>query len=108
MGTNRKFRLYHPTHTPSTGVLILQEELSANNEPEVLSLMSGDQLKPEYHAVNPMGKVPAIVYDGAFVAYIERVSSCPECEVAGSADPMDEWVPVNQKGRPFAWSRWTS
>lgn len=108
MGANRKIKLYHSTHTRSTGVLILLEERSADYELEVLSLKSGDQLKPEYLAVNPMGKVPAIVHDGAFVAYVERVSPRPGRGVAGSAGLMDEWIPENQIDRSFAWSHWTN
>ena len=43
------------------------EELGADYELRVLSLKQGEQRKPEYLRINPMGKVPAIVHDGALV-----------------------------------------
>src|SRR5256885_16063004 len=40
------------------------EEVGAPYRFEVVNLESGDQKKPHYLAVNPMGKVPAIVHRG--------------------------------------------
>jgi len=43
------------------------EEVAAPYRFEVVNLESSDQKKPHYLAVNPMGKVPAIVHRGTVV-----------------------------------------
>jgi glutathione S-transferase len=45
----------------------LLEELGAAFEPCVIDFRSNEQLSPEYRAINPMGKVPAIRHDGVVV-----------------------------------------
>lgn len=67
MNPHRKVTLFHAPNTRSTGVLTLLEELGADYELKVLSMKAGDLRKPEYLAVNPMGKVPAIQHEGALV-----------------------------------------
>lgn len=64
----RRVTLYHAPNSRSAGALILLEELGAEYELKVLDLKKGEQRQPAYLAVNPMGKVPAIVHDGALVA----------------------------------------
>jgi glutathione S-transferase len=66
MGT-RHVTFFHAPQSRSAGALVLLEELGADYELRVLNLKQGDQRKPEYLGVNPMGKVPAIVHDGALV-----------------------------------------
>ncbi len=58
---------YHSPNTRSTGVRILLEELGAPHELHVLNRQAGENRAPAYLAVNPLGKVPAIVHDGAVV-----------------------------------------
>src|SRR5439155_19653609 len=62
--SDRHVTLFHSPQSRSGGALALLEELGADYELHVLNLRQGDQRKPEYLAVNPMGKVPAIVHDG--------------------------------------------
>jgi glutathione S-transferase len=45
--------------------LHLLEELGAPYELKLVNLRAGEQLAPEYRAINPMGKIPAIVHRGA-------------------------------------------
>ncbi len=45
----------------------LLEELGVDYEQRVLDFRNSEQLAPEYMAINPMGKVPAILHDGALV-----------------------------------------
>jgi glutathione S-transferase len=59
--------LYYSPQTRSLGALALLEELGADYELRVLNMKAGEQRKPEYLAVNPMGKVPAVVHNGALV-----------------------------------------
>ena len=58
---------YHSPQTRSTGVRILLAELGAPHEMRVLDRNAGENHAPEYLAINPLGKVPAIVHDGAVV-----------------------------------------
>lgn len=58
---------YHSPRTRSSGTLMLLEELDAPYELRALNFLAGEQRQPDYLAVNPMGKVPAIVHNGALV-----------------------------------------
>jgi glutathione S-transferase len=58
---------YHSPNTRSTGTLILLDELGADYDMRVLNMKAGEQRQPGYLGVNPLGKVPAIVHDGALV-----------------------------------------
>ncbi len=67
MANDRKLILYHSPQSRSVGALILLEELGADYELRAIDLGKGEQRQAAYLAVNPMGKVPAIVHDGAVV-----------------------------------------
>ncbi|MGC2409709.1 MAG: glutathione S-transferase family protein [Methyloceanibacter sp.] len=52
--------LYHAAPSRSSIVRWMLEEIGEPYDIHLLSLASGEQLKPDYLAVNPMGKVPAL------------------------------------------------
>lgn len=56
-------QLYHAPGTVALAPLIALEEAGMAYEPLRLSFADGDQLKPAYLAVNPKGRVPALVTD---------------------------------------------
>ncbi|HYW61360.1 MAG TPA: glutathione S-transferase N-terminal domain-containing protein, partial [Xanthobacteraceae bacterium] len=58
---------YHSPNTRSSGTRILLEELGAPHELRVVNMKAGEQRKAAFLAVNPMGKVPAIMHRGALV-----------------------------------------
>jgi len=58
---------FHAPNTRSSGARILLEELSAPHELRVVNMKAGEQRRPTFLAVNPMGKVPAILHRGALV-----------------------------------------
>jgi glutathione S-transferase len=62
-----KLHFYHSPQSRSAGTLVLLEELGADYELHVLDLKKGEQRAPAYLAINPMGKVPAIVHRGELV-----------------------------------------
>ena len=64
---NAVVTLYHSPRTRSQGVLILLEELGAPYELRVLNMKIGEQSQPDYLAINPLGKVPAIRHRGELV-----------------------------------------
>jgi glutathione S-transferase len=59
--------LFHAPNSRSGGALTLLEELGAPYDLHVLNLQAGEQRQPAYLAVNPMGKVPAILHGDALV-----------------------------------------
>ena len=67
MNIDRKVTLYHAPNTRSSGVLALLEELGADYELKVLNTKTGEQRAPAYLAINPMGKVPALIHAGALI-----------------------------------------
>jgi glutathione S-transferase len=67
MSTTADVTLFHSPNTRSTGALILLEELGAPYTLHAVNMKAGDQRKPAYLAVNPMGKVPAIKHGDALV-----------------------------------------
>ncbi|HLH11933.1 MAG TPA: glutathione S-transferase family protein [Methylovirgula sp.] len=58
---------YHAPNARSGGTLLLLEELGAPYELRVLNLNKGEQRQPAYLAINPMGKVPAIVHGESLI-----------------------------------------
>jgi len=57
---------FHPTPNP-TKVALLLEELELPFEVVAVDTFKGEQHTPEYRAINPNGKVPAIVDEGVTV-----------------------------------------
>jgi len=94
MADKRRFTFYHGPNSRSTGVLTLIEELGCDYDLHVLNLKAGEQRKPEYLAINPMGKVPAIRHGDAVITeqpavYMYLADLFPEAGLApGIGDPM--------------------
>src|SRR5881275_3094149 len=59
--------LFHSPQTRSSGALTLLEELGAPYKLHVLNMKAGEQRRSDYLAVNPLGKVPAILHKGRLV-----------------------------------------
>lgn len=55
-----KLTLYHAAPSRSSVVRWMLEELGEPYKLEVLNLKASDQRKPDYLAINPMGKVPTL------------------------------------------------
>ncbi|HEY0197358.1 MAG TPA: glutathione S-transferase C-terminal domain-containing protein [Rhodanobacter sp.] len=58
---------FHAPNSRSSGTRALLEELGASYRMHVLNLKTGDQRQPDYLAINPMGKVPAILHGEALI-----------------------------------------
>jgi glutathione S-transferase len=67
MTDDRKVTLYHSPNTRSSGALNLLEEIGASYELRVLNMKTGEQRRPDYLAINPMGKVPALKHGDTLV-----------------------------------------
>lgn len=91
MNKDRNVTLYHSPNTRSSGALILLEELGAPYELRVVNMKAGEQRQPAYLAVNPMGKVPAVVHGDALITeqvaiFLFLADLFPEAKLAPSLD----------------------
>ena len=59
--------LYHAMPSRSFGVRALLAELAADYELKILNLKNSEEYSPEFLAINPLGKVPTLVHDGAVI-----------------------------------------
>ncbi len=59
--------LYHANPSRSAVALWMLEEIGQPYDIHKLDLQNGDQLKPEYLAINPMGKVPSLKHKNAII-----------------------------------------
>ena len=83
--------LFHAPQTRSAGALTLLEELGAPYKLHVLDMKAGEQRRPDYLAINPMGKVPAIRHRGALVTeqvaiFLYLADLVPQAGLAPSLD----------------------
>jgi len=67
MSTSPELVFFHCPNTRSTGALTLLEELGASYRLHVLNMKTGEQRGAEYLAVNPLGKVPALLHGDALI-----------------------------------------
>jgi glutathione S-transferase len=67
MTTDDTILLFHSPNTRSASAFTLLEELGAPYEKKILNMKAGEQRQPDYLAINPLGKVPAIRHRGELV-----------------------------------------
>jgi glutathione S-transferase len=87
-------KLYYATGTCALATYITLEEAGADYTAERLSFKDNQQNSPDYLAINPKGRVPALVTDRgvltetpAMLAYIAQVF--PKAKLAPLDDPFD-------------------
>lgn len=68
MKSSREVLFFHSPQTRSSCALSLLEELHADYQLKVLNMKAGEQRGAEYLAINPMGKVPALLHNGVLVS----------------------------------------
>jgi len=94
MPPSRHVTLFHNPQSRSAGVRILLEELNADYELRVLDLKAGENRKPDYLAINPMGKIPAIKHGDVLVTeqaavYMYLAELYPEARLSPAiGDPL--------------------
>jgi glutathione S-transferase len=62
-----KIVFFHSPQSRSAGTRVLLEELNAPYAMRVLNMRAGELRQPAFLAINPMGKVPAILHNGVLV-----------------------------------------
>ena len=65
--------LYHASPSRSSVVLWMLEELGEPYDIHLLKLSEGDQHKPEYLSINPMGKVPALRHKDTVITEVAAI-----------------------------------
>ncbi|MDO9198453.1 glutathione S-transferase family protein [Rhodoferax sp.] len=94
MTSAQELTFFHSPNTRSTGTLILLQELGVKYQLHVLNMKLGEQRQPEYLAINPMGKVPALKHGEAVVTeqaaiFIYLADLFPEAGLAPKiGDPL--------------------
>jgi glutathione S-transferase len=65
--------LYHASPSRASVALWMLEEIGMPYDIRLLNLSEGDQQKPEYLAVNPMGKVPALKHGDTVITEVAAI-----------------------------------
>src|SRR5260221_2821270 len=87
--------LYHAAPSRSSVTLWMLEELGEPYDIKLIKLSEGDQLKPDYLAINPMGKVPTLKHNGVVIT-----ESAAICTYLADAFPQNKLnVPVGDPRR---------
>ncbi len=102
MTTSDRITLYYSPQSRATGTRVLLEELGAPYNLHILNMKAGEQRKPAYLAINPLGKVPAIRHGEALVTeqvaiYIYLADLFPQAGLAPALDdarrgPYLRWI----------------
>ena len=93
--------LYHAAPSRSSVVLWMLEELGEPYDIHLLSLKKGDNRAPEYLAVNPMGKVPALRHRDVVITEVAAICAylADAYPKAGLNIPLDD----AQRGPYLKW-----
>src|ERR1051325_10146732 len=65
--------LYHASPSRSSIALWMLEELGEPYDIELIKLSAGDNMKPDYLAINPMGKVPALKHGDTVITEVAAI-----------------------------------
>jgi glutathione S-transferase len=91
MAADDTITFFHSPNTRSGGVRLLLEELHAPYALRAVNMKAGEQRKPAYLGVNPMGKVPAILHRGELITeqvaiFIYLADLFPQAKLAPALD----------------------
>lgn len=92
-----KMKLFHSPGSCSLATRIALEEAGADYETVRLDFASGEQTKPEYLAINPKGRVPALATDkGVLTENVALLTYIAQTYPAKKLAPLDD---------PFAFAK---
>jgi len=93
--------LYHAAPSRSSIVRWMLEELGEPYDIHLLTLSKGEHLEPDYLAVNPMGKVPALRHDEIIVT--EAAAICTYLADAFPAAKLNAPIGDPRRGPYLKW-----
>jgi glutathione S-transferase len=96
-----KLTLYHGSPSRSSIVLWMLEEVGEPYDVHLLSLSKGDNRAPDYLAVNPMGKVPALRHGDTVITEVAAI--CTYLADAFPAAGLNVPVGTPQRGVYLKW-----
>jgi len=101
MNTHSPIVFFHAPHSRSSATRAMLEELGAPYDMVALNLTAAEQRTPDYLAINPMGKVPAIRDEGVLITEQPAI-------LMHLADlyPEKELTPLPGDPLRGAWLRW--
>jgi glutathione S-transferase len=88
MATSSKPILFHASPSRSSTALLMLEEVGVPYDVKLLHLKAEEQRKPEFLAINPMGKVPALQHNGALITEVGAI-----CMYLADAFPQANLAP---------------
>src|ERR1044072_7822282 len=93
--------LYPASPSRSSFILWMLEELGEPYDVKLIKLSEGDNLKPDYLAVNPMGKVPALKHGDTVITEVAAICTylADAFPDAGLAPPLGD----RRRGPYFRW-----
>ena len=87
-------KLCHAKKTCSMGIHVLLEEIGAPYDLRIVDFSKGEQKTPEYKALNPKGKVPALVrQDGSILTEFAAIAMW-----LSLTNPEKKLMPTDQEG----------
>jgi glutathione S-transferase len=104
--TDKKIILYHAPRSRSLTVYCMLEELGVPYELKLLNLRKGDQKKPDYLAINPMGKVPALKFGDEIIT--ETPAICLYLADAYPEKKLNFNMDSGRRGEYLKWMFFTS
>lgn len=96
-----QFTLYHASPSRSSIVMWMLEEVGQPYDMKLIKLSAGDSLKPDFLAINPMGKVPALKNGDVVITEVAAI-----CAYLADEFPDKKLnVPVGtpRRGEYFKW-----
>jgi glutathione S-transferase len=96
-----KITFYHNPMSRGRIVHWMLEELGAPYDIKIVSLDKGEHKAPEYLAINPMGKIPAIVHRGTVVTEAAAI-----CTYLADAFPSKALAPALDDPARGTYLRW--
>ncbi len=92
---------YHNPLSRGRRIRWMLEEVGAPYETRVLDLAKGEHKAPEYLAINPMGKIPAIVHRNVVVTECDAI-----CAYLADAFPEAHLAPARDDPQRGSYYRW--
>jgi glutathione S-transferase len=87
--------LYHAAPSRSSIVLWMLEEVGQPYDIKLLKLSEGEQMKPDYLAINPMGKVPTLKHGDIIITEVAAICTYLADEFPG----QNLSVPIGDRRR---------